>query len=327
MNTTITPSAPQDAPRLTISELARLARTTRDTLLFYDRIGLLVPESRGANRYRYYSERELLKVNLIRTFQSFGMSLKDIKAFLEDRNPETVLAALSEQMGVIRKRQDHLEQAYSLLEDFRDVIGHALDLDEDAIVVRRCVEKAILVAPKNDYTHGRVLWDNILDSYRFFQGLVTPLETNYPVWSIYEKESVQAGRWRFPDHFYMNSPRTFDQRRADAPFAIRDSKRARACAKKEAGWYVSGCARGRYGDSSGLFRRLLAFIKEKGLEMAGRSYVDYPLNEIAVKNSDEYLIQISIAVTAPPATTVPPAATAALPTAALPATTTPPTGS
>jgi len=37
-----------------ISDFAKYSRTTRDTLLHYDRIGLLSPATRGENNYRYY---------------------------------------------------------------------------------------------------------------------------------------------------------------------------------------------------------------------------------------------------------------------------------
>jgi DNA-binding transcriptional MerR regulator len=269
------------ASQLTISQLAKLACVTRDTLLYYDRIGLLVPETRGANHYRYYSERELLKVNLIRTFQSLGMSLKDIRALLEKRDPDSVLTSLHEQIDAIGKERAHLEQMHALLEDYRDIIAYARDLDEGDIVVRWVDEKAILIGPPNDYARGRTLRDNIRDAYRYFQERVTSLETNYPMWSFYEKESVQSRRWRFPDRFYLSNPRGTDTRRA--------------------GWYVVGCARGGYGGSPCLFERLLAFIEDRKLEITGRSYVDYLLNEITVSNPDEYLIQVSIEVAGPPA--------------------------
>ncbi len=38
-----------------VSRFAKLTRTTRDTLLYYDRIGLMSPIERGENKYRCYS--------------------------------------------------------------------------------------------------------------------------------------------------------------------------------------------------------------------------------------------------------------------------------
>ena len=73
---------------LSISDFAEFSRTTRDTLLHYDRIGLLSPVLRGDNNYRYYSSSQLAIVNVIRTFQQLGMSLDDIRGLRDRRTPE-----------------------------------------------------------------------------------------------------------------------------------------------------------------------------------------------------------------------------------------------
>ena len=44
---------------LSILEYSRLTGIKRDNLRFYDRIGLLKPEIRGENGYRYYTRRQL----------------------------------------------------------------------------------------------------------------------------------------------------------------------------------------------------------------------------------------------------------------------------
>ena len=44
-----------------IQELAKLAGTTSRTLRHYDEIGLLKPSSIGANGYRYYDDRSLVR--------------------------------------------------------------------------------------------------------------------------------------------------------------------------------------------------------------------------------------------------------------------------
>jgi hypothetical protein len=209
------------------------------------------------------------------------MSLKDIGNLLEQRTPDSVLVSLREQIAMVRGRQERLEQMHALLEGYREIIEYARDLDEDAVAVRWVDERAILIGPPNDYSRGRTVQDNILDACLYFQERVSPLETNYPMWSFYEKESVENRRWSLPDRFYLSNPQASDTRRA--------------------GWYVTGCTRGGYGGSTRLFERLLAFIEEEALEIAGRSYVDYLLNEITVSDPDAYLIQVAIEVTGPPA--------------------------
>ena len=79
----------KDSKFFTVSDFAKVSRTTKDTLLHYDRIGLLSPISRDENnRYRYYSIGQLAVVNVIRTLQALGMSLAEIKALRDQRTPE-----------------------------------------------------------------------------------------------------------------------------------------------------------------------------------------------------------------------------------------------
>ena len=75
---------------LSIADFAKLSRTNRSTLLYYDKIGLLSPVSRKENSYRYYSYSQIPAVNQIRTCQALGMSLEEIKELRVKDSPEFI---------------------------------------------------------------------------------------------------------------------------------------------------------------------------------------------------------------------------------------------
>lgn len=68
----------------TVSELAELAGITVRTLHHYDQIGLLKPACVGENRYRYYGEEELLRLQQILIHRELGMPLEEIGSVLDD---------------------------------------------------------------------------------------------------------------------------------------------------------------------------------------------------------------------------------------------------
>ncbi|WP_299934338.1 MerR family transcriptional regulator [uncultured Nitratireductor sp.] len=68
----------------TVSELARLAGISVRALHHYDEIGLLVPARVGENRYRYYGEEELLRLQQILLYRALGLPLDKIGAILDD---------------------------------------------------------------------------------------------------------------------------------------------------------------------------------------------------------------------------------------------------
>ena len=53
---------------------------------YYEKIGLLIPDVRGENGYRYYSESQLWKLNNIRSLRNLGVSLNEIIDFLNTRS-------------------------------------------------------------------------------------------------------------------------------------------------------------------------------------------------------------------------------------------------
>ena len=118
-----------------ISDFAKFARTSRDTLLHYDRIGLLSPVSRGDNNYRYYSNDQLAVVDLIRTFQTLGMSLKEIKRLKDHRTPERTNEILSNQITRLDEEIDAWVQARKLLYLLKTTIQSHLSVDESAITI------------------------------------------------------------------------------------------------------------------------------------------------------------------------------------------------
>jgi DNA-binding transcriptional MerR regulator len=65
-----------------IGALAKRARVGIDTVRYYERAGLLAPESRLPSGYRRYSELELAQLRFIRRAQALGFTLKEVRELL-----------------------------------------------------------------------------------------------------------------------------------------------------------------------------------------------------------------------------------------------------
>ncbi len=69
-----------------IGEIAKLAQVTVRTLHYYEEVGLLAAVSRSQAGYRFYDQRALERLQMIRLLQQVGFSLEDIKrAILEQK--------------------------------------------------------------------------------------------------------------------------------------------------------------------------------------------------------------------------------------------------
>ena len=65
--------------KLSIGEVARLFNISKDTLRYYDKIGILKPVVNKENGYRFYDIRHLEQLGLILGIKYLGISLSEIK--------------------------------------------------------------------------------------------------------------------------------------------------------------------------------------------------------------------------------------------------------
>lgn len=77
-----------------ISEFAHLCNTTRDTLIHYDKIGLMHPSFVASNGYRYYSFRQYESYQMIYTMKLLGITLAQIKEYQKKGSPHELLTML-----------------------------------------------------------------------------------------------------------------------------------------------------------------------------------------------------------------------------------------
>lgn len=61
-----------------ISEFEKKVELSRDTLRYYERIGILTPPSRGSNGYRFYGKTQLKELAFIEKGKAIGFTLTAI---------------------------------------------------------------------------------------------------------------------------------------------------------------------------------------------------------------------------------------------------------
>jgi len=261
---------------LSISDFAEFTRTTRDTLLHYDRIGLLSPVLRGENNYRYYSSSQLAIVNVIRTFQQLGMSLDDISGLRDKRSPELANMVFERQIEDIDKKIEEWVRARKLLLTLKKAIHSVSNIDENEITVKFLPVEAIVLGDLNDYSRDRTDYDTLLSFYNDISNKYPDLDLNYPVWATYSQERLMQGDWNHPDRYYFYNPEGYDRR----PAAL----------------YAIGYMRGGYNPNGRLYSKLIDYINNNGYEICGDAYEEYPLNEICAIDAKDYLIRVMITV-------------------------------
>ena len=95
----------------TIGQVAKRYALSRSTLIYYDKIGILVPSGRSESNYRLYSQEDIKKMDRIILFRSTGLSLESIPSLLDEKGDnlnsslENRLFTINNEIQTLRSQQ------------------------------------------------------------------------------------------------------------------------------------------------------------------------------------------------------------------------------
>jgi DNA-binding transcriptional MerR regulator len=100
-----------------IGEVSKKTGLSRDTIRFYEKQGLieLKKKQRRDNNYKEYPETVVDRLNLIKTIQDFGFTLKEIDTFFElwkaeDASCENLVFTFENKLVQVEQQIQHLNQ-------------------------------------------------------------------------------------------------------------------------------------------------------------------------------------------------------------------------
>ena len=126
---------------LSISQLAARFELSRSTLLYYERIGLLLPSGRSPAGYRQYSAADQSRLERIVQYRDAGIPLADIGALLDDNRARWA--------GILERRLQRIQQEISGLRQQQQLIVRMLQ-PEGGISPHHPVSKAAWVTLLRD---------------------------------------------------------------------------------------------------------------------------------------------------------------------------------
>ncbi|HEY4383037.1 MAG TPA: MerR family transcriptional regulator [Ktedonobacteraceae bacterium] len=109
---------------LTIGDLARLTGVPIKAIRYYEHIGLLPPASRGENGYRYYTQADVHRVNLLRRLRFLGTSLHEAKPLLDATTTAPCQVVQRELLDLVEQRLAALDREIAELIDLRTHVQH-----------------------------------------------------------------------------------------------------------------------------------------------------------------------------------------------------------
>jgi MerR family transcriptional regulator, thiopeptide resistance regulator len=114
-------------------EFAKRAGVTVRALHHYDRLGLLKPSGRTDAGYRFYTDRDLIRLEQIVALKFIGFPLSKIRDLLNrkdrDRRELDLSEMLRQQRQIIAEKRDHLDRAVRAIERAEQVVASGQESD------------------------------------------------------------------------------------------------------------------------------------------------------------------------------------------------------
>ena len=261
-------------------EFAKLCNVNKKTLFYYDEIGLFKPEIVKENGYRYYSVYQLEVFDIIHTLRDLGVPLKQIKSFIDERNPKSVVKFFEYKTGEIEneikqliRKQEIMSNKIKIIkeaEKIRDNIDNLSieEQDEEYLVLSKNIDKS-------KFPYDSEVYANHLN-YCYNQDLYI----GYPLGFINTIDDLYSENDYAYTYYYTKVNKN------DGENII----------KKPKGKYLVGYLNGSYIDIPGLYKKMLDYVKTHNLELIGHSYEEELINLIAVKDMNDYIIKVSMQI-------------------------------
>lgn len=265
---------------LKISEFARLSGIKRKNLIFYDEIGLLSPERVEQNGYRYYSYPQLETVSVISALQELGMSLRDIKCYLDERSPDKLIDLFTVQHENVKEKIFRLTQIQQMIETRLQLTHRGQQVDPDVITLSHCKEEWLFAGDEITGEDEQDIENAMVAFYDY--GEQEHMIYGHPLGTILSREKLLNRRLCQPSRYFFKFP---------------PEQNIHTGITKPAGLYLIGYGEvGVYEFPIQIYERLFSYIEKNGLRIIGNSYEEFLLDEIALQPSALYLVQVSVQV-------------------------------
>lgn len=117
--------------KLSIGTVSKLFNISKDTLRYYDKIGILKPEVNEENGYRFYDMKHLEQLGLIIGIKYLGISLADIKTTIESGDLEEYDILIKRQKEIIAQKVIELKRLEHSLDNSEKIINTIINFKNE----------------------------------------------------------------------------------------------------------------------------------------------------------------------------------------------------
>lgn len=259
-----------------IGELSKQQNISRQTLIFYDKIGLFTPAYIDPNNgYRYYSSSQLDYLDTICIMKRIGFSLEEIKDYMKNYTLDSSIVAL-------RKQQSIIESQIQELTMIKSRIAHRLEQLEQSSSISQYSN--IFIEQVN---HQYILYTKVTPPYNMENISIAT-----------KKLFVKASKEKLPIFFQTGAivplKHVLEDRCIEATYAFLPIEKCNLDEVKElpCGKCVVTYHIGDYYSIGISYKKIVDYCKEHKLEIISNSY-EFAINDyLSTHDESEYITKI-----------------------------------
>lgn len=241
-----------------IGDVAKMFHLSVGSLRHYEKMGLVSPEYVDQETgYRYYSTRQFECLNTIRYLRVLDMPLPQIAGFLKNRDIDRMREMLLQQKEEVIRRQSELRTIEKKIDNRLRQLQAAVQSEKETIRIKKIGPRRITWLRNNFSIHAYQEPDFETSIRALEQGQQNAVVFLGKVGVGISKEQLAAGKYDRYDMVFL----VLDHE--DQYVGMSEELPEETCA--------AVCFCGSHQDAPGYYRRLIDFIAEHGLQIAGFS--------------------------------------------------------
>lgn len=258
-----------------IGEISKLYNISNDILRYYEKIGLLVPDIKKENGYRYYSEKQLWKLNNIRSLRNLGVGLKEITDFLETRSIDKTSEMIDFQLEKIDENLNKLLKLKKELKLKKKKIAYFKNFQEYEIPKIKTFDRRYILLKSGKFQEESEINLELKKLKTISQEDNDFIFTESEIGTIIKLEN-----W-IKDDYYNYS----------GTFIVTTDKMETFI---KAGEYLTYFFRGDYSTVGEHYKKLKKYMEINGLQVNGDIIEIYHIEMHITENKNEYVTEIQI---------------------------------
>ncbi len=261
-----------------IGEISKIYGIGRDSLMYYEDIGILKP-FRDKNGYRMYKLSDIWRLNLIKELRSLNFPMKKIKEYLDDRNIESTKEILNKEIILIDEK---IEELLS----YKQNIMKRLDTINDELRNLKLYEIDLVYINKRKSLE---LNANITKDEEF-DFLIQKLQKDY------ENRFTILGNNNIGSSFCLDKIKQGIYNEFKSVFCFLEDEEEIYNIIFNEGYYLTLTYKGKYKNNKHYINKMFKYIEEKGYKIISDPIEIYKIDIHETEDINEFITEIQIPV-------------------------------